>query len=184
MKNKKIILLIVITSCLFVVTGCGKETITPSEPTKTDIVLSNHEVANLVKYEKELPKFEIQIGGIVNAALSEYDLKYNEIYPYEFDASVETPWGYQTNKYVGYSVKEILSVLKRTDYKSVSAISSFGTEVTYPLSVVNGGKLYLVFYKDGQKISNGKMAVISVDENEKYFVSNVVKLTANNVEAK
>ena len=124
------------------------------------------------------------MDGIVSMALSKDDLDYNEIYPNEFDAGIETPWGTETDHYVGYSVKSLLSVLKRTDYKSVVVINEFGTKVSYPLNIVNGGKLYLVFYKNGKEISNGKMAVISIDENEKYFVSNVVKITVSDVEAK
>ena len=182
MKNKKNLLIILIT-CLVVVTGCGKKTAS-SEPAKPDIKLASHEIANIKKSEVKIPNFNIRMDGIVNMALSRDDLNYNEIYPTEFDAGIETPWGTETDHYVGYSIKSLLSVLKRTDYKSIVATNAFGTKVTYPLDVVNSGKLFLVFYKNGEEISNGKMAIISIDENEKYFVSNVVKLTASDVEAK
>ena len=181
MKNKKYILLIVI---LLVVTGCGSKSTTSSEYPQNKVKLSSHEIANIKKFEKDLPAFEVRIDGIVNVGLTEEDLSFNKVYPYEFDAGIETPWGIETDTYIGYSIKEILGILKTNEYKSLIATSKFGTEVIYPLDVVNDGKLYLVFYKNNQEISNGKMAVISISENEKYFVSNVVKLTASDMEAK
>ena len=148
------------------------------------VKLSVHETGNFTKYTADLPTFEIRAEGIINTEINKYILETNGVYPYEFDAYIETNWGNHNNKYIGYKLTDILRVIKNQDYKSITATNAGGVSITYPLSVINSDKVYVVFYKDGEQIVKGKVAIISVAEEENYFIENVVKINLDSAEVK
>ena len=149
-----------------------------------NVKLSVHEAGNFTKYNSELPIFEIRVGGMVNAGVTKAVLDANNVEPYEFEAFVETNWGNYKNKYVGYKLTDFLKVFKDQSYKSVTAINTGGVSVTYPLDIINSDKVFIVFYKDGEQIVKGKIAIISVGESEKYSIENVVSINLNSAEVK
>ncbi len=149
-----------------------------------NVKLSVHEAGNFTKYNSELPKFEIRVGGMVNVGVTKAVLDANNVEPYEFEAFVETNWGNYKNKYVGYKLTDFLSIFKEQNYKSVTAVNTGGVSITYPLDVINSDKVFIVFYKDGEQIVKGKIAMISVGESEKYSIENVVSINLSNVEVK
>ena len=148
------------------------------------VKLSVREAGNFTKYNSELPPFEIKVGGMANTGVNKSVLEANRVIPYEFDAYVATNWGNHNNKYIGYKMKDFLSIFKDQNYKSVTAVNSGGVAVTYPLSAIKDDKVFIVFYKDGEQIVKGKIAVISVADTENYFIENVVGININDAEVR
>lgn len=145
-------------------------------------ILSVHQAGNFVKTDVTIPNFEIKVGGIVNTTITKEVLDVNGVNLYEFDAYTETNWGNFKNKYVGYKMADILKIFNNQSYKSVSATNIGGVKITYPLSIIEN--VYIVFFKDGEKIGKGDIAIISVSDSENYSIENIVRITLDATEVK
>ena len=179
MKNKKVLIIVIILVVLllgifyyFMVFKDRKAK------------LSVHEAGNFTKYTGEVPELFIHFGGIVNTGVDQKILAGHGIYPYIFDAKIETNWGEYQDTYVGYKLKDILGIFNNLNYKSITAYNVSGLSVEYSLDSINSDSLFVVLYKDNKAIFDKKMAIISVLDNAQYYVDNVVTININDGEVK
>lgn len=174
MKNKKIIIglvILVIALSIALVLLIIKNNSTNRN--KAKVALAAYEVANEKTTGKELPDFTLRIMGLIHTDVNKKVLDLNSVNLLEFDAGVSTAWGVKTSHFVGYKLSDILKILKMPSYKTISFMKSGGMELIYPKEVVDKDKIYIVFYKDGNKVENGKYGVLSVSDDGSYSADNI-----------
>lgn len=162
-KNKKTIILTVIVFILLVVIG--------------GILLSRsmnnlkaYEIKNIKKVNVDLPYFYFTIRDekeTIDVTMDSFAKRKIDIY--KFDAGINTSWGVETMKFTGFKLLDLLSLFGKDDYDEIDFGGIGGNHVVLSKEEIDDN-VYLYFYRDGKKISDGYNINLLV-ENQKYKYS-------------
>lgn len=181
MKNKKTLYTIIITCIVLIAQVIVYFTFLSNNKNSdyTNLEVKNGTIENLRESSVEIPKYNIKMSGYLDSSFNDELVALENLKLYEFEVGMETDWGVKSGHYVGYKLKDVLSMYKIPDYKEVVVKKAAGMEVTYPKELINTDTIYLVFYRNEKDINGGIVTALSTSDNYGYSVEDIYEIEVN-----
>ena len=174
-KNKSLIIILCILSVIFILEACLLIGLPISKNNDGETIdnKNSRKIANIKKYDGDIPEFNIEITGNYKANITKEFFENLEIS--EFSASVADSYGIHDNTYVGIKLSDFMKALNLNSYTRIIFGNSERT-IGYLNNEIDMDKTYLVFYKDGKLIDDAKVSLLAVNYVYTYSLINLTNI--------